>query len=156
MNIFYVDRNPGEAAKALGDRHVLKMILETAQLLDTAQSTSVVRRPANVFNHPCAKWVRQNKVHYMWLYQHFVSLVDEYSFRFGKVHAYEKFIAPLKEVSLPIVKWSDPPCVMPFLYHHKAPSKDPVMAYRHYYNEAKRLEHRYTKRNPPTWLDVLN
>ena len=36
MNIFYVDKNPVVAARSLVDKHVVKMILESAQLLSTA------------------------------------------------------------------------------------------------------------------------
>jgi len=36
MNIFYIDENPVQAAQWMVDRHVVKMILESAQLLSTA------------------------------------------------------------------------------------------------------------------------
>lgn len=36
MNLFYVDADPTVAAQSLGDKHVVKMILETAQMLSTA------------------------------------------------------------------------------------------------------------------------
>ena len=36
MNIFYLSRDPHEAARLQCDRHVVKMILETGQLLSTA------------------------------------------------------------------------------------------------------------------------
>lgn len=36
MNIFYIDRDPVQAAEWMVDKHVVKMILESAQLLSTA------------------------------------------------------------------------------------------------------------------------
>lgn len=36
MNIFYIDEDPKEIAKALVDRHIVKMPLESAQMLSTA------------------------------------------------------------------------------------------------------------------------
>ena len=37
MNIFYVDKNPETAAKMMCDKHIIKMILESAQMLCTAK-----------------------------------------------------------------------------------------------------------------------
>ena len=36
MNIFILDRNPVKAAQMLCDRHIPKMIVESAQMLSTA------------------------------------------------------------------------------------------------------------------------
>ena len=36
MNIFYLDRDPVIAAQMMCDKHVVKMILESAQMLSTA------------------------------------------------------------------------------------------------------------------------
>ena len=36
MNIFYLDENPKKCAKYHCDKHVVKMIIEYAQLLSTA------------------------------------------------------------------------------------------------------------------------
>jgi hypothetical protein len=152
MNIFYVDRNPSVAARSLGDQHVLKMILESAQLLDTAHPVSIVRRPASVFNNPAAQWARSSKVHYQWLYSHFVALLDEYSHRFNKAHAYERYTAYLGKTpeGIPSTStWADPPRIMPFLHHH---IPNTVEAYRSYYKNDKKHLHRYTNRKAPTWL----
>ena len=154
MNIFYVSRNPSEAARSLGDQHVLKMILESAQLLDTARHESVVRRPASVFNHPCARWVRQSRAHYVWLYNHFIALLDEYTHRFGKAHAYEKYAAYLANATdVPNARWEDPPLVMPLLYHFKGVDK--VEAYRNYYALGKGHLHRFTNREAPKWIGSI-
>ena len=37
MNIFYVDRDPVKAAQMMCDKHIVKMILESAQMLCTAK-----------------------------------------------------------------------------------------------------------------------
>mgnify|MGYP006239010293 CR=1 FL=1 len=39
MNIFVVDRDPNRAARQLPDRHVTKMILESAQMLSIVYSS---------------------------------------------------------------------------------------------------------------------
>ena len=69
MNIFYLDRNPILAADKQCDRHVVKMILETAQLLSTAHyeldGESPAYKPTHK-NHPSAVWVRKSLDHYLW------------------------------------------------------------------------------------------
>lgn len=89
MNIFYLDSDPREAARMQCDQHVIKMILETAQLLSTAHAELDGESPAykpTHKNHPSAVWVRKQRGHYEWAYLHMLALGDEYKRRFGKVH----------------------------------------------------------------------
>jgi hypothetical protein len=91
MNIFITDKSPCKSAENLDDKRVVKMILESAQMLSTAhhELNSPVKehvyRPTHV-NHPCNVWVRATKGNYVWLYEHFVALCEEYTKRFGKIH----------------------------------------------------------------------
>ena len=102
MNIFYLDNDPVRAAKAHCDMHVVKMILEYAQLLSTAHRLldgkligkkyeldryNDVIYKATHRNHPSAVWARSNSVHYEWLYSLFIACCNEYTERYGKVHA---------------------------------------------------------------------
>ena len=107
MNIFYLDHDPVTAARAMTDKHCVKMILESAQLLSTAhrvldglpytktsKSGAKLTRydhplplyQATHINHPSAIWVRESADNYAWLYSHFLALCVEYSNRYGKVH----------------------------------------------------------------------
>lgn len=111
MNIFVLDKNPTVAAQRQCDRHVVKMILETAQLLCTAHRVldgeeyvdpdakrKVKRwRLTNSYhdemmykvthtNHPSAVWARESLQNYIWLYDHFDALSVEYEYRYGKKH----------------------------------------------------------------------
>ena len=90
MNIFYLDEDPEVAAIVQYNKHVVKMILESAQMLCTAHhelldDPSVPYKPAHV-NHPSTIWCRQNTRHYFWLYEHMLALGHEYTHRYGKVH----------------------------------------------------------------------
>ena len=90
MNIFYLDEDPEVAAIVQYNKHVVKMILESAQMLCTAHhelldNPSVPYKPAHV-NHPSTIWCRQNTRHYFWLYEHMLALGHEYTHRYGKVH----------------------------------------------------------------------
>ena len=90
MNIFYLDKCPYKAAELQYNKHVVKMILESAQMLCTAHHhynifTDVPYKKAH-YNHPSTIWVRQNKNHYRWLYNHMIGLGQEYEDRYGKTH----------------------------------------------------------------------
>ena len=126
MNIFYVDEDPKLAAQALVDTHVVKMILESAQLLSTAHRVldgkvtfhgmnrrlalpdplldATLYKEAYV-NHPCAVWVRKSVGNYDWLLLHFTWLCGEYTYRFGRVHKCEELHPCLSALprNLPII-----------------------------------------------------
>jgi hypothetical protein len=90
MNIFVTNICPIKSAIFLDDKRVIKMILESAQMLSTALHTFDVKDKRiykkTHLNHPCTVWVRKNKSNYMWLLKHFKALSDEYTRRFNKVH----------------------------------------------------------------------
>jgi hypothetical protein len=116
MNIFFLDPIPTVCAKYHNDKHVIKMILEYAQLLSTAhryldgtpndiRSATTGRKQvryilpdgrndllysATHINHPSAVWVRQSVSNYMWLSNLLVELCKEYTYRYGKVHKTER------------------------------------------------------------------
>ena len=99
MNIFYLDKCPNKAAKVQYNKHVVKMILESAQMLCAAHH--VLGNPDDVpyklahKNHPSTIWVRENSLHYEWLYEHFVALSREYNKRYGKTHmSFDKCYVP--------------------------------------------------------------
>jgi hypothetical protein len=111
MNIFYLHTDPCVAAKAMTDKHIVKMILESAQMLCTAHrvldgklvysvnengrntksyshpSLDEVLYKSAYVNHPSAVWVREASGNYMWLYFHFVALNEEYTRRYNRVHS---------------------------------------------------------------------
>lgn len=88
MNIFVSFPDPELSAKYLDDKRVIKMILESAQLLSTAITVRGGDGPYKVThkNHPCAIWCRETKANYDWLYEHFLALSQEYFDRYSKVH----------------------------------------------------------------------
>ena len=90
MNIFYLDEDPEVAAIVQYNKHVVKMILESAQMLCTAHryygNEDVPYKTAHL-NHPSSIWCRQNSKQYMWLYNHMIALGEEYTHRYGKIHS---------------------------------------------------------------------
>lgn len=159
MNIFYLDENFKKAAEYHNDKHVVKMILETAQLLCTAHHILDPNKPhTNLYrlthkNHPCAIWVRNGINNYRWLYNLFCSLCDEYTFRYGKVHMTDKKLRKILKkapANIPNVAFTEPLQAMP----EEVKSSCSVTAYRNYYNKHKKHLATWTKRQVPEWFET--
>ena len=136
MNIFYLDKNPATAAKVQYNKHVVKMILESAQMLCAAHH--ILGNPNDVpyklahKNHPCTIWVRENSLHYDWLYEHMIALGNEYEYRYGKKHlSITKCKVPLanQPENIPHEPFEQPPQCMPDEYKDKCS----IQAYWNYY-----------------------
>jgi len=157
MNIFYLHESPTTAAEYMCDKHVVKMILESAQLLCTAHHVcpSDAERPEKFYkkthlNHPCAIWTRSCTGNYRWLCTHAQALLNEYTYRYGKQHATTPVISWCKanDPDIPDGEFSDIPQCMPEEYR----ADDPVIAYRDYYNKAKSHLHSWKNRQVPDWI----
>ena len=107
MNIFYFDDSPVTSAASQPDKMLVKMPLETAQMLSTAHRVLDGDEYADANglyktaykNHPCTIWARESSANYLWLYEHFIALGKEYTYRYGKEHAsITKLAEPLSKV----------------------------------------------------------
>ena len=89
MNIFATFQCPIQSAKYLDDKRVIKMILESAQLLSTAiflnASNENPYKPTHR-KHPCTIWSAKSRSNYEWLLEHFIALSNEYHIRYNKKH----------------------------------------------------------------------
>ena len=156
MNYFYVEKDPTSAAQALCDKHVVKMILETAQMLSTAHrltespQADFVYKPTHS-NHPSTKWLRSSQIAYKHGLQHLCALFDEYRHRYNKTHATERLLPYLSQVpeALPDLPFVDPPQCM----YDECRHSDTVEAYRSYYRVRRNeIDMRWTNREIPAWL----
>lgn len=157
MNIFLLSLNPREAAEAHCDKHVVKMILETAQLLycahwviDPTKLLPTAYRKTHP-NHPCAIWVRESLENYRWLCVFGLHLCCEYTFRYGKHHKTDDHIWWLFENMPAIPDIGPTPFRLAMPDEYKCP--DPVASYRAYYLGAKQRMLVYSKRSRPEFLD---
>jgi hypothetical protein len=93
MNIFVLDLDPKLCAKYHCDKHVIKMILEHAQLLCTAHNLNGKISPYKTThkNHPCAIWVRQSLDNYIWLVEMTKYLNEEYKNRYNKISNHKSY-----------------------------------------------------------------
>ena len=178
MNIFYLDRDPERAAQYHCDKHGVKMILESAQLLSTAhrvldgvigQGKSATGRnvkrwslnnefdsvyySASHVNHPSAVWVRAAGGHYIWLHNLFGYLLTEYTYRYGKIHKCERLLKPLQRfpTNQPYAPFVEPPQCMPDDSKNILSS---VIAYRNYYINHKARFAKWSVRPTPSWWDT--
>lgn len=160
MNIFVLDHNPYIAAQYHNNKHCVKMILETAQLLSTAhhvldgeQSSikNVIYKKTHV-NHPCAKWVRECSYNYEWTFQLFLGLLKEYTHRYGKIHATQRMIKSLC-YKPDNITYSD--SMTPFAQCMPDAYKcdNAVEAYRTYYINDKHKMAQWKNRERPYWYD---
>ena len=119
MNIFVLDLDPKKAAKFHCDKHVVKMILESGQMLCTAHWTHGLRslkkevsdfkrvRDAKEYalnnlnsnlippwslthaRHPCSMWTAETQGNYVWHLNLMRELLNEYTIRYKKNHKSE-------------------------------------------------------------------
>lgn len=159
MNIFLLDFDPKKAARFHCDKHVVKMILETAQLLYCAHwmINSALLLP-NAYrkthpNHPCAVWTRESLANYDWLSDLGMALCDEFVFRYGhahKTHAHLMWLS-VHRPAIPNLGITEIRQAMPDIYKRA----NPVEAYRAFYRENKMILRgivHYSKRSPPAFL----
>ena len=180
MNIFFLHRDTEQAAKEHVDKHVVKMIVEYAQLLSTAHrmldgieytdyskngrkikryrlenpNKEKVIYKARHYNHPSAVWVRENRLHYQWLYRLFKKLGHEYTHRYGKIHSTNLLLNQLLEDSptnIPVIDWKDPPPAMKHYPDCIVPG-DSLQSYKNYYIVAKAYFAKWSKRETPQWF----
>jgi len=157
MNVFACDPNPKEAAIQLADRHVIKMTLETAQILSTVVhayglDTHYLYKPTHR-NHPIVTACVLDSHYLSWVAQHGLALANEYLCRFDKHHAssvvLDRAIARLKPL-----KYDYSLIVFPLAMPVEFKCEDPHLSYRNYLR-SKYLEWnnpKWTRANPPAWM----
>jgi hypothetical protein len=151
------------------------MILETCQLLSTAHRVldgtpvmtfvnkrkkteyvliderDVILYKATHINHPSSVWCRESDANYLWLHDHLMALLQEYTHRYRKVHSCTTLAHAL---TLPPLNIKTGPFTQPTPAMDKSfiISNDSVENYRNYYKQGKSHLHRWTNRDKPYWL----
>lgn len=175
MNIFYLSHNVDECARYHVDKHVIKQIVEYAQILSTThrvldgklyvdvssgrqykrwmlfdEKENVLYKSTH-FNNPSVKWCRESQQNYYWLYNLFLRLIAEYYYRYKKVHACTKLI-PYLGLAPQNINWklfTEPTPVMGAEYIIENNSLE---SYRNFYKYGKQHLHSWKNRPTPTWI----
>ena len=152
MNIFKLDESPVVSAKYACDKHVVKMILESAQMLCAVHPEGTAPYKRSFYNHPCTKWVRESGRNYEWLLLHAYALCDEYTRRYGKVHKTEAIIewCDNNRPELPNINKTQQPTCMP----DYCKTESVVESYRKYYINEKSKFAKWKDDNIPFWFIV--
>jgi hypothetical protein len=182
MNLFILDKDPVKAAQLQCDKHVVKMIVESAQMLSTAHRMldgveerrpsksgktnvkywvlpdyreSVLYKAVHV-GHPCTVWTMESNTNYNWHYEHFIALCEEYQYRYDKIHATDKLLSNLLGQLPKNIRSGD---MTPFrLAMQSNPEcmfpEDPVKSYRLFYQTKQdRFKMAWTNREIPEWFN---
>mgnify|MGYP001165722913 FL=1 len=181
MNIFVLNKDPVIAAQEQCDKHVVKMIVESGQMLSTAHRMldgSVSRRPSksgktmikyydhptldNVLykavhhGHPCTVWTMESICNYIWHYKHFVALCDEYMYRYGKRHLTDTLLRDIlmtPPMRIPRVERTQFKLAMGS--NPECMLECPVESYRAFYQTKQdRFSMTWTSRPVPSWFEV--
>jgi len=177
VNIFYVSPDPAQAAQWMVDKHVVKMILESAQLLSTSHrvldgrevvgksktgrnakrwilddARDTVLYQATHINHPSAVWARKSVENYNWLAEHFFALGQEYTYRYGKTHkCFGELSYQLQSPPKNLTNY-DMTTMPSAMAPEYVVSEDPIVNYRNYYKIGKARMHSWKNRQPPEWI----
>jgi len=155
MNIFVLDKDVKKCAVYHNDKHVVKMILETAQLLCgvhhmvESNKDNIPYRLSHK-NHPCSIWARENLSNYFWLCELGLELCKEYTFRYGKKHKSQDVIewCIQNHPTIPEGEFTEPPKAMPEQYK----TGSVVESYRQYYIGEKKSFSNWKNRSIPEWF----
>jgi len=173
MNLFVTDPDPVVAARNQCDKLLVKMILETAQMLSTAHrildgtlasgkrkawvhpSLDSVLYKATHYNHPSSVWLRTTADNYEWGYKHFSAMCDEYTYRFGKTHKTDSVLRSVLKHPPTALKRSTQTAFVKCMgaSPESLAIAEPVAAYRHFYQtKQNRFKMVWTKRPVPSWF----
>jgi len=164
MNIFYLHNySVLENARYHCDKHVVKMVTEYCQILSTVMHKKSIDdppyKPTHV-NHPCTLWACENWYNFNWLVEQFDALCQEYTHRYKKIHACQKFLPIFEKASndmpddQPDVLTQLPQCVdEDCKFSHYLDNRDTAIAYRLYYIKHKNHFATWKNRPVPDWYE---
>ena len=156
MNIFHLHKDPKICAKYHCDKHVVKMILETAQMLSTAYRRNFGNNndlyKTAYPKHPMTIWVGDSGCNFFWALKLLSHLCNQYNKRYKRIHKSNKILTLFYTK---YTKWQDwkteftpPPQCMPDQYKHE----DYITAYKQYYIGEKKRFAKYTGVDTPDFL----
>lgn len=152
MNLFWLSLDPEECAKLHCDKHVVKMPLETVQMLNTAHWLHGNDAPYGAVHqkHPCTIWVAQSIENYRLAWWLGYYLFKEYTYRYGRTHKSESVLYMVRchPPAMTARGFTKFPQAMPDEYKHD----NVVTAYRDYYIGEKSGFSVWTDRPTPCFM----
>jgi hypothetical protein len=176
MNIFILSEDPIEAAQMQCNKHVVKMIVESAQMLstshrildgveyiDSSSNRKIKRYKHDNFeselyhachiNHPCTIWTRNSSSNYQWLFEHFIALCKEYTLRYNKIHLTQIKLNDILKYTPKNIK-SDNLTKFALAMPKEYMQTNTVQSYRDYYkSKQNKFKMEWTNRTIPEWIN---
>ena len=179
MNIFLLDWDPVKAAQLQCDKHVCKMIVESAQMLSTAHrlldgqsyygttknGRKILRHDIGERNHlfykavhtkhPSTVWTTESDKNYDWHYKHFVALCKEYTYRYGRIHSTEEKMSEILAKPPKNIPKTDSMTKFKLAMSEfpECIKECPVESYQRFYvTKQERFKMVWTKREIPLWF----
>lgn len=135
------------------DQHVVKMPLETAQMLCTAFPNGYAPYRHTHYKHPCNIWIRSSMANYRWLIEHGYALCDEYNFRYGKTHKSRQVIEWCEKHMDDIQFEKKQKTPFAVAMDESMKLKTTVASYRNFYNQSKSRFAKWNRgRKAPSWF----
>lgn len=157
MNIFILDSDIQKNVQYLPDKHIIKMILESTQILSSSYYNLNIEKEISFpiykkthLKHPCCQWVLESKENFLWLQFYVFLLNEEYKYRFNHFHNHKSFeicknfIVPN---TLPNKNLTPFKKVVPLEFQ----KLETIKAYREYFKVYKNHIKKYSKRDFPEW-----
>ena len=151
MNIFVLHNDPATAAQMMCDKHVVKIILESNQMLSTVARNHGHNAPyrSTHANHPCTLWAGESQDNWDWLVDHSRALCEEYTERYGKVHKSQAVTEWAEDLDIGLPARGQTPFRLAMPDGYK--TNDPVESYRKYYIGDKARFAKWKTGNVPSW-----
>ena len=153
MNIFVLDKNIDKCAKYHCDQHVVKMILESVQIMCTVLNKKGIITPykSTHVKHPCVLWAEKSYDNFLWLSNLTITLNEEFKYRYKKTtnHNSIDVLNKIRHKEFESTGLTEFAQAMPDKY--KVPG-DAISAYRNFYLGEKMKFAKWTRRKPPFWV----
>ena len=159
INIFAIEGTNNQidwvqSAKSLDNYRVVKMILESCQMLCTAindQHGEKITPYKNAhLNHPSTKWVRASSANFECLVEHTLAMLEEYTERFGKIHKCAGVLETVLDLYDPSLFPQQHTTPLPLCMPDEYKSDNIVESYRNFYSDKPRM--RYPETKVPQWF----
>lgn len=154
MNLFILDKDPILAARYNCDKHCIKIILESAQMMCNLYPKNKSPYRHTHINHPMTKWVGLTSANFKWCLAHAKALCAEYTKRYGKVHKTQAVIEWIERNPPSFIRhdFTEPPQCFGDNVDRCYVRGDAVAGYRKYYKLVKRSIAAW-KVEKPYWFD---
>jgi hypothetical protein len=160
MNIFVLHKHPRVAARYHCDKHVIKMITESCQMISTCLKIKYSQDDDLLYkithhNHPCNKWLRESDGNLIWLMNLTRGLIKEYDTRYKKPNKFKTARAIIEHLSkLSFINKSESMTAFKLAMPDEYVTNDVVESYRRFYifdkNKKGKVQYKYSRK--PKWL----